>query len=124
MTYAFCVRPAWARYRKIPIIPESESLSLASWWSQLASRKVVGSDPFTEGSETANLGTDEQERHTEAVRDELSEHIFTKFMTNKSRPVDAAGIKGRNALLPGEVSLPRVAKEKSAEVVVVDSNEP
>jgi hypothetical protein len=29
-----------------------------------------------------------------------------------------------NALLPGEVSLPCVAKKKSAEVVVVDSNEP
>jgi len=53
-----------ARYR---FIPESESLSLASWRSQLASRKLVWSDSGSEESETAKSGTDEQEQHTEAV---------------------------------------------------------
>jgi len=41
-------------------IPEGESLSQASWRSLLASRKLVWSDPCSEGSETANSGTDEQ----------------------------------------------------------------
>lgn len=68
---------------------------------------MVCREASTEGSETANLGTDEQERHTEAVSGELSEHIFTKFVTNKPVAVDAAGIKERNTLLPGEVSLCR-----------------
>ena len=48
-------------------IPGSESLSLASWLSQLVSRKVVCCEASTEGSETTNSGTDEQERYTEAT---------------------------------------------------------
>jgi hypothetical protein len=47
-------------------IPESASLSQASWWSLLVSRKVVCREACIEGSETTNSGTDEQERYTEA----------------------------------------------------------
>ena len=76
MAYAHCVRQHERRYRKIPNIPESESLSQASWWSLLVSRKGGKSDLTSEarlndevgqGSETTNSGTDKQERHTEAT---------------------------------------------------------
>lgn len=96
-----------ARYQ---FIPESESLLLASWRSQLASRKAVGGDPDAEESETASPGTDpersgqvEQERHTEAESRGRNEHIFTTFVANKLLSVDAAEIRGRNTQLPGEV---------------------
>lgn len=45
----------------------------------------------------------------------LSEHLIL---------VDTAVIKRRNVCLPREVSWLCVTKEKSAEIVVVDSNEP
>jgi hypothetical protein len=54
------------RYR---YIPGSESLSLASWWSQLASDKVVYREVDTEGSQTAKSGTDKQEGYTEVIQD-------------------------------------------------------
>ena len=47
--------------------PESENLLQASYRSLLASRKVALGDQYTEGSETAKSGTDEQKRHTEAI---------------------------------------------------------
>lgn len=39
-------------------IPESASLLLASWCSQLVSRKLVCCEAGSEGSETTNSGTD------------------------------------------------------------------
>jgi hypothetical protein len=34
----------------------------------------------------------------------VSKHTFAKLLTNKPYLVDAAGIGGRNMLLPGEIS--------------------
>ena len=53
----------------------------------------------------------------------VSKHIFAMPLTNKRLCVDAAGIGGRNVLLPGEVSARRARGEKSAEVVVAGGNE-
>ncbi|WP_373395822.1 hypothetical protein V8V91_14735 [Algoriphagus halophilus] len=56
------------RYRRYQIIPEGESPLCAGITPEaLASRKVVCRETFTEGSETANLGFNEQELDTEAI---------------------------------------------------------
>ena len=49
----------------------------------------------------------------------VSKHIFAMPLANKRLCVDAAGIGGRNVLLPGEVSRCREHREKSAAVIVV-----
>ena len=45
----------------------AETCSKASWWSLLVSRKVACCEASTEGSETANSGTDEQKLHKRYV---------------------------------------------------------
>ena len=54
----------------------------------------------------------------------VSKHTFAKPLANKLLLVDAAGIGGRNMLLPGEVSPCLEQGEKSAEAIVVARNEP
>ena len=49
----------------------------------------------------------------------VSKHPFAMPLTNKRLCVDAAGIGGKNMLLPGEVSRCREHREKSAEAIVV-----
>jgi len=43
--------------------PEGANPLLASWCSQLASRKLVWGEPCSEGSGTANFWTEEQKRY-------------------------------------------------------------
>ena len=68
MQFRFCVCPAWAsgiedtklfQRVKVPYVRESCPEALAS-------RKVVCRETCTEGSETANPGSNEQELDTEA----------------------------------------------------------
>ena len=80
MTFRFCVCPAWAfGIRRYQIIPEGktegqvpyvqESPYRVRGWlcpEALASHKGDGSDPISEGSETANPGSNEQEPDSEA----------------------------------------------------------
>lgn len=69
MAHTFCVCPAWAsgvedtklfQRVKVPYVWESCPEALAS-------RKVVYCEVCTEGNETANPGSNEQELDTEAV---------------------------------------------------------
>ena len=53
----------------------------------------------------------------------VSKHTFAKPAANNPLRVDAAGIGGRNMLLPGEVSLCLEHGEKSAEAIVAARNE-
>lgn len=68
-TYILCAPGMSAGVERYRNIPESESLLLASWRSQLARDKVVYLEVDAEGSQTADSGTDEQKRYTEAVQD-------------------------------------------------------
>ena len=70
----------------------------------LASGKVVWGDPYTEGSQTAKSGTDEQERHMRLLNEDKQAHHCNVHFANHFI-VDAAAIGGRKMLLPGEVSL-------------------
>ena len=69
---------------KIPNIPESERLLLASWRSQLASRKVVCREASTEGSETAKSGTDEQKRYMRLFNVGKQAHLCNVQRTPKA----------------------------------------
>ena len=48
------------------LIPKGASPLQASWYMSVASGKVVHREVWTEESQTANSGTDEQKLHTEA----------------------------------------------------------
>jgi len=63
---------------------------------------VVWGDPYTEGSQTAKSGTDEQERHMRLLDADKQAHHCNVHIT-KHFIVDASGIGGRKKLLPGEV---------------------
>jgi hypothetical protein len=82
---------------------ECKSLMRGVISEALASRKVVCREAFTEGSETAKFGTDEQERH---MRQDYpgKQPASCDAPRKKDIQVDAAGIGGRMELLPGEVS--------------------
>ena len=70
----------------------------------LASRKVVCREAGTEGSETAKVGTDEQESDKRQGRsDKVSHHIDVQTQKRSICHVDPAAIDRRNMLLPGEV---------------------
>jgi hypothetical protein len=73
----------------------------------LASRKAAWGDPYAEGSETANSGTDEQERHRRPDNPDKATrpaNVQSRKWTNDCQ-VDAAAIGGRKMLLPGEISV-------------------
>jgi len=70
----------------------------------LASGKEVWGDPYTEGSQIAKSGADEQEWHM-SMFIWVSNHIIAKPNEyQKNKHVDAAGIGGRKMLLPGDIS--------------------
>ncbi len=76
----------------------------------LASRKVVKCELRTEGSETAKVGTDEQEVHKRLQNEDKrpqQRNVQTCLSSDreyKSRfVVDVSGINWRKMLLPGEV---------------------
>jgi len=67
---------------------------------------VAWGNPYTEGSETAKVGTDEQEpdmRHDKT--DEIAQLIDVPIPLNRESVchVDPAAIDRRNMLLPGEI---------------------
>jgi len=64
---------------------------------------VVFREECTEGSETTKSGTDEQKRHKRLFSEDKQAHHCNVQRIPKSFIVDAAGIGGRNMLLPGEV---------------------
>jgi hypothetical protein len=78
----------------------------------LASRKVVYREVFTEGSETAKSGTDEQKRHMRPVI-RVSNLWLVTPQSKGNIQVDDAGIGGRKKLLPGEVSPDTSCRERS-----------
>ena len=86
----------------------------------LASGKVVWSNPCTEGSQTAKSGTDEQERHKRLCTVDKQAH-HCNVLNTRLYLVDAAGIGGRNMLLPGDIPS---EGGKSAEAIVIGGNEP
>ena len=121
--YTLCVPSMGIWYRRYQIIPEGESPLRASWWSSLASDKLVHREVSSEGSEcwrigtasfrTAKSGTDELKILIICVSTgtvyrgqvgRVSKHIFVMPVTNNPYWVDAAGIGGRNMSLPGEIS--------------------
>ena len=57
----------------------------------------------TEGSETAKSGTDEQERHMRLWNEDKQAHLCNVRSEKDRSIVDAAGIGGREKLLPGEI---------------------
>ena len=70
MCYIDCVCPAWASgiedtklFQRVKVPYARESCPEA-----LASRKLVWCEAWSEGSETANPGSNEQELDTEAVQ--------------------------------------------------------
>ena len=68
----------------------------------LASHKAAWGNPYAKGSETANSGTDEQERHIRlSEADKQPQHC--NVQNTRHCLVDAAGIGGRNMRLPGEI---------------------
>ena len=80
----------------------------------LASGKVVWGDPYTEGSQTAKSGTDEQKICSlklsgDVIRGiviRVSKHIIvTPKEQQKGSYVDHAGIGGRRKLLPGDICI-------------------
>jgi len=68
----------------------------------LASGKVVWGDPYTEGSQTAKSGTDEQKRHRRHRNKDKQPHHCNVHIKSYF-DVDVAGIGGREKLLSGEV---------------------
>ena len=74
-----------------------------SFLEVLASRKVVYREVYTEGSETAKTGTDEQKRNKRHnCSGEQALHCNAPRM-QKSNSVDSAGIGRKKKHLPGEV---------------------
>ena len=71
----------------------------------LASRKVVCREAYTEGSETAKSGTDEQKRNMRHICTGKQAQLCNAQRTQKDKYVDSAGIGEREKLLPGEVSV-------------------
>ena len=90
----------------------------------LASRKVVGRDSCTEVSETAKTCTDEQKPDMRLYRlDEVAQHTEVQNVF-EADTVDPAGIGRRVFVLPREILTQRKQRRKSAEVIVISSNEP
>jgi len=69
----------------------------------LASRKVANREVYTEGSETAKSGTDEQKRDMRHGWTGEQAQLCDAQRLQKSRYVDSAGIGRRKMLLPGEI---------------------
>ncbi len=89
----------------------------------LASRKVVWSNSGTKVSETAKTCTDEQKPDMRLYRlDEWAQH--TEVQNVGVDAVDPAGISQRVFVLPREILTQRKQRRKSAEVIVISSNEP
>jgi hypothetical protein len=66
--FIFCVCPAWALVSKIPYYSRGcKSLVRGFVTRSIASRKLVCREAWSEGSETAKPGSNEQELDTEAV---------------------------------------------------------
>ena len=88
----------------------------------LASRKVVKRELRTEGSETAKVGTNEQEPDKRLYKsDKVAHHTDVQTSNRSIYAVDPVGIDRKRMLLPGEVSISTCARmEKSAEVIVPD----
>ncbi len=70
---------------------------------------MVWREPCTEGSKTAKVGTDEQERHRRLwQKDEYAQQYDVRNRASDAQMsafviVDVAGIDGRKMLLPKEV---------------------
>ena len=77
---------------------------------------MVRGDPYTEGSQTAKSGTDEQKRHMRLSIEDKQAHLCNVHFISHFI-VDAAAIGGRKLLLPGEVP-PKGGKSADAIVVV------
>ena len=85
--------------------------------SLLVSRKLVMGDHWSEGSGTAKVGTDEQESYMRLYsQGKVTQR--TNAYNQQGYIVDMAVIDRKNMLLPGEISLPRVGWEKSADTIV------
>ena len=69
----------------------------------LASRKVVKRNLRTEGSETAKVGTDEQEVHKRLYEPDEQAQLCEVQRIPKVHIVDVTGINRRSMLLPGEI---------------------
>ena len=69
----------------------------------LASRKVASREAYTEGSETAKSGTDEQKRDMRHFWTGEQAQLCDAQRIQKSRDVDSAGIGRRKMFLPGEI---------------------
>jgi hypothetical protein len=79
---------------------------------------VVYREVYTEGSQTAKSGTDEQEWHMRLWVEDKQAHHCNVHLTYHPL-VDAAVIGRREKLLPGEIFRCRVQWKKSAEAIVI-----
>jgi hypothetical protein len=129
---ARCVCPAWAYGIKDTILFQRVKVPCVreSCPEALASRKLVCREAWSEGSETANPGSNEQELNKRLVKpDEVAHHTdVQRWETIERLGSRFSGYWGKppwrgNMLLPGEVSGSVKIPEKSAEVIVADSNE-
>jgi len=89
----------------------------------LASGKVVWGDPYTEGSQTAKSGTDEQERHMRLFVEGKQTHHCNAYKQQFTNSRCRGNWRKDNALTRGGLSNHELEWEKSADAIVTNGNE-